>query len=78
MLVILDLNMPKMGGHEFLKELRGDPKLNNTPVFILTTSKAPKDMGDSFDLAVIGYVIKEDLSESIKKALTALEQTWQF
>ncbi|MCH8323284.1 MAG: response regulator, partial [Proteobacteria bacterium] len=78
LLVILDLNMPKMDGHEFLKEMRGDPKLNNIPVFILTTSKAPRDLGDAYDMAVIGYVIKEELSESLEKALTVLEQTWRF
>ena len=77
-MIITDINMPKMDGHEFLKKMRGDPKLNNIPVFILTTSKAPKDLGDAYDMAVIGYVIKEELSESLEKALTVLEQTWRF
>ena len=78
LLIILDLSMPKMDGHEFLKEMRSDPKLNSLPVFILTTSKTPRDMGQAYDMAVIGYIIKEELSESLEKALTVLEQEWRF
>jgi len=77
-LIILDLSMPKMDGHEFLKKMRSDPKLNSLPVFILTTSKTPRDMGQAYDMGVIGYIIKEDLSESLEKALTVLEQEWRF
>src|SRR5205085_2190637 len=51
-LVLLDLNMPGMGGIEFLRELRADPKLRMTPVVVLTTSGDEKDRIDAYDFHV--------------------------
>src|SRR5213595_2974430 len=51
-LVLLDLNMPGMGGIEFLRELRADPTLRATPVVILTTSGDEKDRIDAYDFHV--------------------------
>ena len=57
-LVLLDLNMPGMGGIEFLRELRADPKLRLTPVVVLTTSGDEKDRIDAYDFHVAGYLRK--------------------
>src|SRR5688500_9232154 len=49
-LILLDLNMPKMGGIEFLKELRADPELKATTVVVLTTSDEERDKVNAYDL----------------------------
>jgi CheY-like chemotaxis protein len=57
-LVLLDLNMPKMNGIEFLRELRADPDLAKTSVVVLTTSKDERDKVDAYNLNVAGYLLK--------------------
>ena len=56
--IILDLNMPKMNGMEFLRELRKDEKLMGLPVVVLTTSNEESGRIESISLNVAGYVIK--------------------
>lgn len=56
--VLLDLNMPKMNGFDFLRELRKDPELESTTVVVLTTSEDPKDEKEAFELDVAGYLQK--------------------
>src|SRR4051812_14143501 len=57
-LVLLDLNMPRMNGIEFLRELRADPALRGTPVVVLTTSDEERDRLEAYDLHVAGYLLK--------------------
>ncbi|GAB2790291.1 CheY-like chemotaxis protein [Hymenobacter luteus] len=56
--ILLDLNMPKMNGHEFLAELRTNPELNAIPVFITTTSGMDVDRLSAQNLGVSGYILK--------------------
>jgi CheY-like chemotaxis protein len=56
--VLLDLNMPKMSGIEFLREVRADPVLQPTCVVVLTTSDGERDKVEAFRLNVAGYLIK--------------------
>ena len=56
--ILLDLNMPKMNGIEFLKILRNDSKLKDIKVFIMTTSAEPVDRLTTEQLGVSGYIIK--------------------
>ncbi len=70
--VLLDINMPRMNGHEFLAELRQDPNLRQTIVFILSTSDTPEDIASAYDQNVAGYIIKEDLGQSVDTALSIL------
>ncbi|WP_139924418.1 response regulator [Hymenobacter sp. DG01] len=56
--ILLDLNMPKMNGHEFLAELRGNPELSAIPVFITTTSGMDVDRLSAQNLGVSGYILK--------------------
>lgn len=56
--ILLDLNMPKMSGIEFLKAVKAYPKLKPIPVVVLTTSKEKRDIQDSFELGAAGYMIK--------------------
>lgn len=57
-LILLDLNMPRMNGIEFLNEIKKDPTYRNIPVVVLTTSKEEVDRINSFNNNVAGYMIK--------------------
>jgi CheY-like chemotaxis protein len=57
-IILLDLNMPRMNGFEFLHAVKKDDQLKIIPVVILTTSKEEQDKIDSFKLSVAGYMIK--------------------
>jgi CheY-like chemotaxis protein len=56
--ILLDLNMPKMNGIEFLKVLRKDEKLSSIKVFIITTSTETTDRAITDELGISGYIIK--------------------
>jgi CheY-like chemotaxis protein len=56
--ILLDLNMPKMSGIEFLKVMKTRPDLKTIPVIVLTTSKEKRDVLDSFELGAAGYMVK--------------------
>ena len=57
-IILLDLNMPKMNGIEFLQVVKKDNTFKSIPVVVLTTSKAEQDKVESFNLGVAGYMIK--------------------
>jgi CheY-like chemotaxis protein len=57
-MILLDLNMPKMNGIEFLRIVKHDKRLKQIPVVILTTSRDEQDKIESFNLGVAGYMIK--------------------
>ena len=75
-LVLLDLNMPKMGGIEFLKEIRKDPLLRRTPVIVLTTSDQERDRVEAYDLNVAGYLLKPVTFSNFAEVMTALNRYW--
>ncbi len=56
--ILLDLNMPKMNGVEFLRTIKADKALKEIPVVVLTTSKKEQDVIESFNLGVAGYIVK--------------------
>jgi CheY-like chemotaxis protein len=76
-LVLLDLNMPRMGGIEFLEELRGDPDLRRTLVFVMTTSAAEEDRMRAFDRNVAGYVLKHRPGQTFLDSISMLEHYWR-
>lgn len=57
-IILLDLNMPKMNGIEFLHEMRKDPELKSSIVFVLTTSNAPEDRMKAQSYNIAGYIVK--------------------
>ncbi len=57
-LILLDLNMPRMGGIEFLHIIKNDESFKRIPVVVLTTSSDEQDKIESFNLGVAGYMIK--------------------
>jgi CheY-like chemotaxis protein len=77
-LILLDLNMPKMGGIEFLRELRADPALKPTPVIVLTTSNEEKDKVEAYNLNVAGYIVKPVTFSKFVEAVGTLNKYWTF
>ncbi len=75
-LVLLDLNMPKMNGIEFLRELRADPELTLTPVVVLTTSDAERDKVEAYNLHVAGYLLKPVTFASFCETMASLNKYW--
>ena len=57
-IILLDLNMPRMNGIEFLRVIKRDESLKHIPVVVLTTSKEENDKIESFKLGVAGYMVK--------------------
>ena len=64
-LILLDLNMPRMNGLEFLAELRKDPAHKNAVVFVLTTSDAPEDRHVAYEHRVAGYIVKDRMGDDL-------------
>ena len=75
-LILLDLNMPKMGGIEFLKELRADPELRHTTVVVLTTSDEERDKVKAYDLNVAGYILKPVTLAAFIEIMATLNKYW--
>ena len=75
-IILLDLNMPKMNGIEFLKTIQTDNRLNKIPVVVLTTSKAQNDITESFKYGAAGYVIKYIDYEKSVKTIEAIVLSW--
>jgi len=78
LLILLDLNMPRMNGMEFLRELRADAALKHLPVVVLTTSNNDRDRIDAYDLNVAGYLIKPVTFEGFIKVIAALRTYWTY
>lgn len=75
-IVLLDLNMPKMNGIEFLRELRADPALHHLPVVVLTTSNDERDKIEAFNLNVAGYLLKPVTFLNFVEVMAALNKYW--
>ncbi|GAB2779972.1 response regulator [Rhabdobacter roseus] len=75
-IVLLDLNMPKMGGIEFLKEIRKDANLSSLSVFVMTTSNEDSDKVEAFNLNVAGYILKPLSLDRFIAAVSTLNSYW--
>ncbi len=75
-IILLDLNMPKMNGLEFLQELRADPAIRQIPVVVLTTSNEEKDRVHAYDLNVAGYILKPVTFSIFVELMITLNKYW--
>lgn len=75
-LILLDLNMPKMNGIEFLRELRADPALSLIPVIVLTTSGEDRDKVEAYQMNVAGYILKPVTLAHFIETMATLNKYW--
>ncbi|HZK78902.1 MAG TPA: response regulator [Gemmatimonadaceae bacterium] len=77
-LILLDLNMPRMNGLEFLEAIRADDDLKKSIVFMITTSKAEEDKARAYDQNVAGYIVKQDPANTFLQAVALMEHYWKI
>lgn len=75
-IILLDLNMPLMGGIEFLRELRSNERTHRISVFVMTTSNQDNDKIEAFNLNVAGYILKPLSMERFVQAVSTLQSYW--
>lgn len=77
-LILLDLNMPRMNGFEFLERIRSDPSLSSSVVFMLTTSSTDEDRMKAYSHHVAGYMVKTDIKDGFNNIFNMLEGYWRI
>ena len=77
-ILLVDLNMPRMGGIEFVEALRNDKQLNRSIVFVVTTSKSDEDKVAAYNLNVAGYIVKDDIGQNSSKLIKMLGYYWDI
>lgn len=75
-IILLDLNMPKMNGIEFLKIVKADENLKQIPVVVLTTSSQEQDIVESFKLSIAGYMVKSIDYTKFVETFRAINLYW--
>ena len=75
-LILLDLNLPKMGGIEFLRELRADPVLGTLQVIVLTSSNEPSDRAAAFEYEVDDYIVKPHSFNDFSNVMSIILADW--
>ena len=77
-LILLDINMPRMNGIEFLGALRDDPQLRKSIVFVLTTSDRDEDIVAAYDKHIAGYLLKSHAGRDFVNLITMLDSYWRI
>lgn len=77
-IILLDINMPKMNGLEFLRALRNDEDLKSVSVFVMTTSNDDQDKIEAYNLNVAGYILKPLSFEKFVNAVAVLNSYWKL
>jgi len=75
-LVLLDLNLPKIDGHEVLREIRNDDRLTRLPVVILTSSESQMDVIESYELNANAYITKPVTADDFMQLVDTFEEFW--
>ena len=76
-IILLDINMPRMNGIEFLEVLRADPELTHAIVFVLTTSKSDEDIIAAYREHVAGYLLKQRMDSDFLQVVGLLDHYWK-
>ena len=75
-LILLDLNMPGIGGKEFLRRVKQDPRFADIPVVIVSTSDASGDIQESYKLRAAGYIQKCPSPDDLRRVVQKLVHYW--
>lgn len=75
-LILLDINLPKVDGHEVLAQVKADPDLRQIPVVMLTSSDREQDVARSYDQHANSYVTKPESANGLRDALACIEAYW--
>lgn len=75
-LILLDINLPRMDGKEFLSRIKTDPALRHIPVVVLTTSSSGRDIKDAYSLYANCYITKPVDFDSFVQVIRAIERFW--
>ena len=76
--ILLDLNMPKMNGTEFLKIIKAEDGLKKIPVIVLTTSNSEQDIDKSFELGAAGYMVKSVDYMRFMEIIKTIDSYWSL
>lgn len=74
--ILLDLNMPKMNGVEFMKAVKADAILKRIPIVVLTTSRDDRDIVESYKLSAAGYIVKPVDYKKFVEAIRTIDVYW--
>ena len=74
--ILLDLNMPRMNGVEFMRVAKADPVLRKIPVIVFTTSRDDRDIVESYRLSVAGYIVKPVDYRKFVEAIRMIDLYW--
>ncbi len=77
-IILLDINMPRMNGIEFLKELRADKGLKHLSVFMVTTSNDSHDLKDAYEYNIAGYILKPVDISQFENTFRILGEFWSL
>ncbi|MEM6314032.1 MAG: response regulator [Planctomycetota bacterium] len=75
-LILLDLNMPRKDGREALREIKADPEFSSIPVVVLTTSKAKKDILQTYDIGVSSFIVKPVTFAALVEIMESIGEYW--
>lgn len=74
--LLVDINMPRMNGHEFVTALRADRALRRVIIFMLSTSRSMADVNTAYDNNVAGYVLKDEAGSDFLQMIHMLDDFW--
>lgn len=77
-IILLDLQMPRMGGIEFLQQVREDPNLRSSIIFVITTSKDDEDILASYEKNIAGYFLKDSTGYKFLEVVDLLHGYWKI
>lgn len=75
-MILLDLNLPRMSGHEVLEIVKADPFLRTIPVIVLSTSRSQEDIRRSYDLQAACYIRKPESFDEFQRICSNIQKFW--
>jgi len=77
-LILLDLNLPTLGGLDVLRRIKTDPRLRSIPVVVLTSSSHMRDLQEAYDLGANSYIVKPVDFEQFGRVARAIGEYWML